>query len=133
MVQYLFLHSRLACCILNLAIKHDKTFIPAYIHIYPFQCGSGLTVMGEKCSRMISFSHSLAAFQLWGQLGLDLLASFCTNQFKHCYIGDIVTSGSLRVKCLQLSLAVSDDPSCVSFNSSVQVSGGTCQRSIKTS
>ena len=50
--------------------------------------------------------------------------------------GESITSGSLGVEHFQPSTAISGElyisSSCISSNSSVQDSGGTCHKSVKT-
>ena len=78
-----------------------------------------------------------AAFQLWGQLGVDLLASSHTNQCQHYYT--LENPLSLGV----LGLSTFNHPGTFrwvicfilmhKFPSSVQVSGRICHRSIQNS
>ena len=80
-----FFISRVACCILILADKHGITLIPAYIPTH-------LNVEADYLSqgRLVQEWYLLpciaqAAFQLWGQLEMDLLVSSHTNQYQHYY------------------------------------------------
>ena len=128
-------HSRLATHILSLTDKHSITLIPAYIPTH-------LNVEANYLSqdRMLPEWHlplqlAQAAFCLWGLPEVDLLASSCTTQCQHYYTVETPISGGLGVECLQPSLVISGrlcvSSSCISSSSSVQVSGGTCQRSTQ--
>ena len=85
--------SRLACHVSNLANKHGITLNPAYIPIH-----LNVTANYLLCGKLVPEWHLLpqnaqAAFQIWGQPEVHLLASLCTQAIvtllhsgKNCYL-----------------------------------------------
>ena len=86
--------SRLACQILNLTDKHGITLIQAYICtilIWNHYLSWGWLVPEWHLLHIVQ-----AAFQLWGQLEVDLLPSSHANQCQHYYIWEnLLPRGSL--------------------------------------
>ena len=124
--------SRLACWILSLTDKCSITFIPVYIPTH-LNVEANYLLWGWWLLEWHFLSQTAqAASCLWGLPEMDIMASSHTTQYK-CYytLETPCPSGGLRVECLQPSLDVSGklyvSSSCISFTSSVQVSGRTCQ------
>ena len=137
MVQHLFL-SRLACYILNLPDKHSITFVPADIPIH-LNGGSWLSATWKVDSRVASSSsHSWGSMPILGSNGCGSVVSSCTNQYQHYYTLD----NALSLGALGLGMLISilghlcelcHFSSCISYPSSVQVSGRLCHGSFQTS
>ena len=130
--------SRLACQILSLTDKHGIALIPAYISTHLNLETNYLSWDQTLLEWHLLPQVAQAAFCLWGLPEVNLLASSHSNQCQQpalLHIGISTTSGGLRVECLQPSVDASVrlhvSSSCISSSGSVQVSGGTCQRSTQ--
>ena len=77
--------SRLDCHILNLGNKHVIALIVAYTHTH-FNVEANYLLQGRWVPEWYLLPHiAQEVYQLWGQPGVDLFASSCTNQCKHYY------------------------------------------------
>ena len=108
------------------------------IHSYPSQCGSWLAVMGMFASRVeTTSSHWPSCIStLWSIRGVSVGITMCHVVSAVLHLGKSTTSRDLGDECIQPSLDVSGKlclSSCISSSGSIQVSGGTCCRSIWTS
>ena len=88
--------SKLPCCIVNLARKHGIPLIPAYILTH-LNVKANCLSQGGLLPEWHFLPHIVqVAFQQWGQLQVDLLASSYTNQCQcYCTLGNLLPLGAL--------------------------------------
>ena len=136
-VQNLPFFPRLVCQILSLTDKHNISLIPTYIPSHLNVEASYLS-WGHLLPEWQLLPHiANMAFNLWGLSEVDLLVYSDSTLCQHYYsLETPLPPGGLGVECFQLLLDISGklcvSSSCTSSSSSVQVSGGSCHRSILT-
>ena len=105
----------------------------------PSQCVGQLSFMGKLVLEWYLHLHvAQAAFQKLGSTGgrsVGFIMHPLMSTLLHS--GKIISSQSFQTECFQPSMAVSGDvcisSTCINSFSVVQVSSGTCHKSIKTS